>query len=96
MGHSWIKKHSTQPIIDLSSEYKVSILNRIAKYSKTSDFYKMIVSLAIGIKVYQDTDEEKKLENFFYTFDDNPDGCLTSIEFLNAIRELELSNIDSL
>ena len=47
----------------------------------------MVGSLAIGLGLDENLDEDKKnSQKFFYGIDTNPDGCLTKDELSRAVK----------
>lgn len=60
------------------------IFNQIVKFHYASDFVKMISSLAVGYAMDSDDQQMKKIKEFFYSVDVNPDGCLTLKEMQSS------------
>ena len=43
--------------------------------------------MAIGLGLDSDMEKKKKIEEFFYTVDVNPDGCIAKKELSKAVDE---------
>lgn len=69
LTHPWIKNNCGNTETLLTLEDKVKMMNDVVKYDVTSNFFKVITSFAIGLRMDSADGmkhEKAKIDEFFY------------------------------